>query len=227
MRILHKAAGLAAAALMSLSLTLLASEAEAGRYRRETYRVVGVAGSDMLQLMSAPGHWSDLVAEVPFDGRGLSATGAVRGGWMQVAWESDGEVVTGWARREFLARDNRYQPTVFRLVPGSGSVKVRLQAGEAGSVIGIIPPGATGLKAYGDCQDGYCAVSYGRGRWQVDGWVRQDLLVVAGGRTRVAYADQDAPLPLADVGQDDWPYPDGGRRGLWNDILDLGNPGAY
>lgn len=70
----------------------------------ETYRVVGVAGNDVLNMRSGPGTGYGIVAEIPPYGTGVSVSGcrAVSGfksKWCAVTWRG----ASGWASASFLA----------------------------------------------------------------------------------------------------------------------------
>jgi hypothetical protein len=69
---------------------------------RETYRVVGVAVDDTLNMRSRPEPRARVVAEIPFDATGLRGLGCVDdNSWCQVRYRGQ----EGWVAARFLRRE--------------------------------------------------------------------------------------------------------------------------
>ncbi len=89
----------AAAALLAL-LVLSAQSAPT------TYRVVGVARGDMLNIRERPDPDSDLIGQIPHDGRGVRGFGCTDDTpngttWCRVKYGA----VVGWVRETFVRRE--------------------------------------------------------------------------------------------------------------------------
>jgi hypothetical protein len=171
---------LAASALLALSLAAtIAFPALADVQGGDTFRVVGLAGTQTLPLMAGPARWAGLTANVPFDARNLRATGVRQGRWMQLSYrQSNGYDVTGWADTQFLATDDQGEATLFRVVNVGRRQSVPLMGYNGYGVQARIPGNASMLSAAGPCQDGSCPVRYETRRGSFEGLVNQANLAV-------------------------------------------------
>lgn len=143
-------------------------------------RVVEVAGDDTLNVRRSPFSGAAVVGEIPFDARGIEATGERRNGWLRVAYTTpEGERLRGWAKADFLAADQG--ETWFQVtgVRRGDTLEVRRHPGERGRVIAEIPWNATHILSLGDCQDDYCQIRYQADGSPVQGFVAQANLEVA------------------------------------------------
>lgn len=196
MRTLGKLAASAALASTFMLGAFATAQADNDSLR---YRVVGIAGSNHLDLMNGPARWAGVEVSMPFDARGLRATGVVERNWVQLSYQTeDGYDHTGWADGRFLADDGSYEPTVYRVIGGKrGSIALRSNGGY-GAVLAYVPYGSTSLYGSGPCQDGYCLVRYRKGGRDVEGWAPSGNLVVTGAVTdaiQVGVSDEPAYLP--------------------------------
>ncbi len=224
-------------ALASLALfATLAAPALAEDYATERYRVVEVAGSQTLYMYSGPTQHADVVVELPFDARGLRATGVNQGAWVQVTYINDTrEEFTGWAPRATLATDDGYAPTVFRVVDaGAKGVAVRADIGW-GAVLGTLPRGANGVLALGACEEGWCPVRYVGKKRRFEGWAPAGNLAVAGTRRSsdddyAATEDHSGPRLSGDTAemfaamraaanQNTYASKKAGHRGFWWGVM--------
>lgn len=182
----------------------------------DPFRVVGLNGSQTLQLLNGPAAWSGVETELPFDARDLRATGVREGNFLQVSYRAlnSGEI-TGWADVRFLASDQDHQPTAYRVIAARGASVPLLDASSYG-VRAYIPASTAVLPACGPCQNGYCQVRYQTNRGSIEGFVAQGYLSIPRpaytGLSAVAeppvpnpdyaYADPLPPVSYADPSQD-------------------------
>ena len=146
------------------------------------YRVVEVPGNDQLHLRARPRPGARVVGLLAFDARGLTFTGERRGEWLRVRGiDDDGEAQVGWANGTYLAVDKRREGTEYSLVDDDNSdpVTVHARPTEQSRTRGHLRADTTGIKANGDCDDGWCAIVVRRGWRVISGYVRQDYLKVA------------------------------------------------
>ena len=171
---------LAASALLALSLAAaVAFPAFADIQGGDTFRVVGLSGSQSMKLMAGPARWAGLTADVPFDARNLRATGVRQGRWVQLSYrQSNGYDVTGWAEAQFIAADDRGEPTLFRIVNVGRRGSVPLLGYDGYGVQARIPAYASLLPACGPCENGYCQVRFQTRRGALEGLVDQTYLAV-------------------------------------------------
>src|SRR5262245_44594868 len=98
-------------ALASLSVPALVPGRALATEER-TYRVVGVASDDVLNIRSGPSAGYRVVAEIPPSGRGLRLSGPCRG-WCPVSYTG----AIGWVHARYLALEPAVAPFVQR-TPG-------------------------------------------------------------------------------------------------------------
>jgi uncharacterized protein YraI len=66
-----------------------------------TYRVISVAGGDVLNIRSGPSADLAIVSSIPPDGRGVRIVGACTGQWCPIEFNG----IHGWVNRQYLAGD--------------------------------------------------------------------------------------------------------------------------
>ena len=174
------------AVLALIGTASLASAATAGEvktYRHDdsiNYRVVDIAGSDHLNLRLRPSTRSAILAEIPFDQRGLASTGEMANGWVELRfWDDRGRAITGWAAGNFLEEDQddtlvTYAVTGIRRDDG---LEIRREEGY-GRRVGTLAWNATGIESRGACTETYCPVRFYDRSGSLRGWVSKDHLKV-------------------------------------------------
>ncbi len=172
---------LAALALISVSAVATAGEAKTYRpYDNLNYRVVDIAGADHLNLRSRPSTRGAILAEIPFDQRGLAATGDTENGWVELRfWDARGRAITGWASAKFLEEDQDDTKVTYA-VTGIGrgdGLEISREEGY-GRRVGTLAWNASGVESRGACADSYCPVRFYDRSGSLRGWVARENLKV-------------------------------------------------
>jgi hypothetical protein len=171
------------AVLALVGASAFAVPATAATYRHDArlnYRVVEIAGSDHLNLRTRPTTTGRVIAEIPFDQRGLAATGEARNGWIELRfWDEDGRAITGWASERFLEADSDGQRMTYAVtgLGRSGGLEIRREEG-VGRRVGTLAWNATGIESRGACSDLYCPVRFYDRSGSLRGWVQRENLKV-------------------------------------------------
>ena len=96
-------AALLAASLFGAAIAPASADIQGG----DKFRVRGLYGSQVLNLMNGPARWAGVEIQIPFDAHDLRATGVRQGNWVQVSFRGDnGQDYTGWVESQFLAPDD-------------------------------------------------------------------------------------------------------------------------
>lgn len=173
----------AAVATALAAAPIAAGSAAASHLDSARYRVVDVKGSHMLNLRRGPTIFSRVVAEIPFNERGLVATGRRFGQWIEIEYLVDDPFAghyKGWVSLRYLDRDDVRRPTLYRVVdvPRFRGLDVHKRPGDHWRVVGTIPADAGGIQSRGDCTDGWCPIRYFGKNGRLEGYVRQEHLAV-------------------------------------------------
>ena len=181
---MHATAKIAMLAVIGASA--IASPALAGTantYRTQdtlNYHVVDIGGGDHLNLRSRPTTAARIVAEIPFDQRGLATTGDEKNGWIELRfWDEDGRAITGWASARFLEEDIDGEPTTYAVtgVDRYDGLEIRREEG-AGRLVGTLRYDATGVEGRGACSEFSCPIRFSDRSGSLRGWVARENLKV-------------------------------------------------
>lgn len=172
----------AALALISSSAFATAALAEVRTYRPYdiNYRVVDIAGADHLNLRSRPSTRGAILAEIPFDQRGLASTGEMENGWVELRfWDARGRAITGWASANFLEEDQDDTRVTYAVtgMDRYDGLEIRRDEGY-GRRVGTLAWNATGVESRGACSDQFCPVRFYDRSGSLRGWVSKDNLKV-------------------------------------------------
>lgn len=182
------------ATMLAAAPLTLASSAEAYFRDPGTYRVVDIAGADSLNLRAGPNRTARVIATIPFDARGLVATGRSFLGWIEVRYTFGDEhlsEIRGWVHRDTVASDDGVSETRFHVVdlaPGE-RLDIRRRPYDGSRRVGTIPAYAEHIVSRRDCADGWCAIRYSCETGPMEGFVRQDNLAVERSPNRYLGAD--------------------------------------
>lgn len=174
---------LAALALIGTVAFATAATAEVKSYRHYSapnYRVVEVSGADHLNLRSRPSTRGYVVAEIPFDQRGLASTGEMENGWVELRyWDEDGRAITGWASAKFLEEDLSEARVTYAVtgIRRHDGLEIRREEGY-GRRVGTLAWNATGIESRGDCSTSHCPIRFYDRSGSLRGWVSKDHLKV-------------------------------------------------
>lgn len=179
---MHPTAKIAALALITVIATpAAADEVRSTRHSdRGNYHVVDIVGSDHLNLRSRPTTAGRVLAEIPFDQRGLAATGDERNGWVELRfWNDNGRAITGWVSARYLEEDLDGERTTYAVagLARHEGLEIRREEG-AGRRVGTLAWNATGIESRGACSDLYCPVSFYDRSGSLRGWVARESLKV-------------------------------------------------
>jgi hypothetical protein len=171
------------AALALITATAFTSRADAMTYDADegfNYRVVDISGDDHLNLRSRPSTTGRILAEIPFDQRGLAATGDMRNGWIELRfWDENGRAIRGWASERYLEEDFSDERTTYAVtgLDRREGLAIRRDEGE-GRRVGTLAWNATGIEARGACSDLYCPIRFTDRSGSIRGWVLRENLKV-------------------------------------------------
>ena len=160
-----------------------AAAGEAKSYRHYdsiNYRVVDIAGSDHLNLRSRPSTRGAILAEIPFDQRGLATTGDTQSGWIELRfWDEDGRAITGWASANFLEEDLSETRVTYAVtgIRRQDGLEISREEGY-GRRVGTLAWNATGIESRGACAEAHCPVRFHDRSGSLRGWVLKDHLKV-------------------------------------------------
>lgn len=159
----------------------LAAQTSASRYQDSVnYHVVDIGGGDHLNLRSRPTTAARVVAEIPFDQRGLATTGDEENGWIELRfWDEDGRAITGWASARFLEEDIDGEPTTYAVtgVDRYDGLEIRREEGD-GRLVGTLRYDSTGVEGRGACTELYCPIRFSDRSGSLRGWVARENLKV-------------------------------------------------
>ena len=182
-------AALLAASLFGAAIAPASADIQGG----DKFRVRGLYGSQVLNLMNGPARWAGVEIQIPFDAHDLRATGVRQGNWVQVSFRGDnGQDYTGWVESQFLAPDDQIEATSYRIINVRRGQTLPLMDPNGNGVIAYIPAGSGPLLASGPCQNGYCPVTYSCHNGTFEGLVDQDYLAAV----RPAYSRLPDPTPV-------------------------------
>jgi hypothetical protein len=151
----------ATALAVALAGPALATPSKAADYDAPDFRVVTLPGNQVLQLFDHADYRARVIAELPFDARGLEATGLRAGRFIEVTYHAPwGSSFTGWADAQFLSRDSRFEGTLYQVVNVGRGELVLSAYDDRGPHRVMLPGGSTNLVAAGPCDRGYCRVRY-------------------------------------------------------------------
>jgi hypothetical protein len=203
-----KLAALALIAAGAFASTADAAEAKTlGRYDGINYRVVDISGDDHLNLRSRPTTVGRILAEIPFDQRGLASTGEVRNGWIELRfWDASGRAIIGWASARYLEADVDGERTTYAVTGLGRREGLAILREEGGRRVGTLAWNATGIESRGECSDLYCPIRFADRSGALRGWVLRENLV-----TERFDAAQPADEPYA------YEEPDAGGT-YWDDV---------
>lgn len=176
-----KLAILAAIGVSAFATPSLAAQAGANRYQDSVnYHVVDISGGDHLNLRSRPTTRARVVAEIPFDQRGLATTGDEENGWIELRfWDEDGRAITGWASGRYLEEDIDGEPATYAVtgVDRYEGLEIRREEG-TGRLVGTLRYNATGVEGRGACSEYYCPIRFSDRSGSLRGWVARENLKV-------------------------------------------------
>ncbi|MEZ5924882.1 MAG: SH3 domain-containing protein [Hyphomicrobiaceae bacterium] len=179
---MHPTAKITVLVLLSAS-AFAATAAQAATYRHTdlyNYRVVDIAGSDHLNLRSLPSTRGHVLAQIPFDQRGLAATGEEQNGWIELRfWDVRGRAITGWAYGRYLEKDRAGERTTYAVTGLSRYEGLEVRRAEGyGHRVGTLGWNATGIESRGDCTTTACPIRFYDRSGSLRGWVARDNLKV-------------------------------------------------
>jgi uncharacterized protein YraI len=152
-----------------------------------TYRVVGVANDDVLNMRAGPSAGYGKVGMIPPRGRGVRIVGPC-GDWCQVRYNG----ASGWVNRTYLAAEASYYrsdeagepaprharkrsqlPTYWRVtgVAEGESLKVHEGPSPSASVVHAFEPQSGCIKLAGGCHKPWCQVAFAGLNGDRIGWV--------------------------------------------------------
>lgn len=192
---MHAAAKIAVLALVGASAITsqsLAGQVNTYRYQEHVnYRVVDIAGADHLNLRTRPTTSGRIIAEIPFDQRGLATTGDEESGWIELHfWDEDGRAITGWASARYLEEDVDGEPTTYAVtgLDRYDGLEIRREEG-IGRRVGTLAWNATGIESRGACTEFYCPIRFSDRSGSLRGWVARENLKVERAADRPADDD--------------------------------------
>jgi len=155
--------------LLTASLFLLPLSASYAFLGPDTYAVVGVKGSDSLNLRATASSQGKIVTKIPFNAIDVRNLGARNNGWCNVQYGN----AKGWVSCSYLA-----EPGNGRYYTAQGyerPLPIQKEAKLNSSIVSRLPLNAKGITGYAACANQWCRISY----QGYQGFVEQKYLMSA------------------------------------------------
>lgn len=140
---------------------------EARSHEEQTYRVVGVAANDALNIRSGPSADQQILSRIPPNGRGIRIVGACAGQWCQIDFRG----ARGWVNKTYLQLEQEPSTTTYRVVRVAANdvLNIRLGPGARHPLTGWVPPDGRDVRLVNgvECVGVWCEIDFQGTR----GWV--------------------------------------------------------